>query len=197
MTEVDLGGDGGVEIRMRANLVRRILSYACENLPTSLTIACYRFWESTSLMLLLNDRCVERVSRTRAAVPEAYLRKMDDILLLTGGSLRIPTTHGYAKPLVVDSLLITGELHLAGWQSSTDENRPSVSSSIGLTAQTPTPAMWLSALASNRPCSDSKNHGVPALQKLSNTDSSQCFQEHVESCAHIEHSCSSRFPDSV
>lgn len=97
-------------------------------------------------MTLLNDRYVERVARTRSAVPEAFLKKMDDILRLTGGYLRVPTTGGTGKPLVVDSSERTNASDVAGWQPSMAGSQSTPSS----TAKTPTPEVWLDALASGR-----------------------------------------------
>jgi hypothetical protein len=149
VTEVNLGGEGGVEIRMRAHLVNRLLSYACENLPVSLTSACYRFWESTSMMPLLNDRYVERVARTRATVPGAYLKKMDDILRLTGGSLRIPTTSGLRNSHASQLSQTSGESQVGGWSPAMECHDHGVLSTVEATAAPQAPAIWLSALKSD------------------------------------------------
>jgi hypothetical protein len=154
VTEVDLGGDGGVEIRMRAHLVGRLFSYACDRLPSSLTFASYRFWESTSAMPLLNDRYVERGARTRAVVPEAYLKKMDDFLRLTGGHLRIPKTGG---PLAGDSLDKCDASEVAGWHPLIECDGPSTASAQESIAETPTPALWLKALACDHPTPDKQS----------------------------------------
>ncbi|KAM0719462.1 hypothetical protein Q7P37_005367 [Cladosporium fusiforme] len=164
VTEVDLGGDAGVEIRMRAHLINRIFSYACERLPASLTFASYRFWQSTSAMLLLNDRYVERRTRTRAAVPEASLKKMEDIMRLTGGSIRIPLTGGTGTPLVVGPQGTGGETELGGWQSAKESKShatptQSVNEDV---APLHTPAVWFKALNANRHCDSTlgeTNHG--------------------------------------
>jgi hypothetical protein len=144
VTEVDLGGEGGVEIRMRAHLANRLLSYGCENLPASLTFACYRLWVNTCLMPLLNDRYLERVARNRATVPEAYLKKMEDVLRLTGGSLRIPTTSGFRNSPTGPLPQTTGESQVGGW-SLTPECR-SHGDEATITAQAPAVHAWLSAL---------------------------------------------------
>jgi hypothetical protein len=154
VTEVGLGGDGGIEIRMRAHLVARMFSYACDKLPSSLTFASYRYWESTSAAMLLNDRYVERGARKRAVVPEAYLKKMDDILKLTGGNLPIPTTGGTGKPLAGDLLRPTAASGIAGWQPSVEKDGSSTASANGVVAKAATPALWLKALASERPRGD-------------------------------------------
>jgi len=141
--EVDLGGEGGVEIIMRAHLANRILSYACENLPVSLTSACWRLRVSTSVLPLLNDRYTERVTRTRATVPEAYLRKMDDILKLTGGSLRIPITGGSRDSPTDRVSQMTGESQVGGWSPATEYRGRGVVCTDGATLPTQTPVVWL------------------------------------------------------
>jgi hypothetical protein len=169
VTEVGLGGDGGIEIRMRAHLIGRIYSYACENLPISLTIASCKFWEAAGVMPLLNDRYVERGARRRAVVPEAFLKKMDDILRLTGGHLRIPTTGGTGKPLAGDSLHRPAASEIAGWQPSVEENDSRTASANGVVFEAATPALWLKALASERPRGDTPNNqGQASLMKTSN-----------------------------
>jgi hypothetical protein len=169
VTEVGLGGDGGVEIRMRAHLVARMFSYACDKLPSSLTFASYRYWESTSAAMLLNDRYVERGARKRAVVPEAYLKKMDDILKLTGGNLPISTTGGTGKPLAGDLLRPTVASGIAGWQPSVEKNDSSTASVHGVVFEAATPALWLKALASERPSSPGlDNKGQTPTMKTTN-----------------------------
>lgn len=162
VTEVDLGGEGGVEIRMRAHLINRLLSYACEKLPASLTLACYRFWESTSVMPLLNDRYVERVSRRRAAVPQAYLKKMDDILRLTGGSLRIPTHRGSEKPSDQEFLRTNGHSELAGWQPSIECCGQGLPTQNGGAGKVPVPSTWLLALTAGHNIGSASAEGTSA-----------------------------------
>lgn len=115
VTEVDLGGEGCVEIRMRAHLTNRLLSFACDELPSSLTFALYRNWQSTSVMPLINDRYVERKTRTRAVVPETYIRKMDDILRATGGCLQLPRAYGVAESSLNGSSALTSHPKTCGW----------------------------------------------------------------------------------
>jgi hypothetical protein len=177
VTEVDLGGEGGVEIRMRAHLVNRLLSYACKKLPISLTSACYRFWESTSAMPLLNDRYVERVTRTRATVPEAFLKKMDGILRLTGGSLRIPTAGGFQKPPTGRLSRTASVSQIGGWKPATERRDHSVLSADGGTVPAPMPTVWLAALKTNRCCvpmPDQRAHGPSII-------GDDCATRHFES----------------
>ncbi|KFZ25031.1 hypothetical protein V502_00495 [Pseudogymnoascus sp. VKM F-4520 (FW-2644)] len=173
ITEVDLGGDGGVEIRMRAHLIGRLLSYACDELPSALVWALYRNWESTCVMPLVNDRYVERAGRRRAAVPEAYLKKMDEILRVTGGHVQIPHV-GAASSSV------------AGCREAAGAVQDPESVNLGHT-----PKAWLTALASHRNrnymSNNKRNHadaepiamGLPAqhftslLQVVSNSEGSE------------------------
>lgn len=194
VTEVDLGGEGGVEIRMRAHLANRLLSYACDNLPISLTSACYRFWESTSMMPLLNDRYTERVTRTRATVPEAYLKKMDNILRLTGGSLRIPTpaADGYQNPPTDGHPQTTGESQIGGWKPATEcrgQGMPSTDEATNLKLPAQAPAAWLSALKAEhrydprpdqpvyKPSIDGATHSFESLLRLIPTAGTSALQE--------------------
>lgn len=102
-------------------------------------------------MPLLNDRYVERMARTRALVPEAHLKKMDEILRLTGGHLRIPTTAGTGRPLVVDCSDKANVSEVAGWHSPAKDSNGGVASADGVT-EGHTPALWLRALASDCRC---------------------------------------------
>jgi hypothetical protein len=171
VTEVGLGGDGGIEIRMRAHLIGRIFSYACDNLPPSLTIASYRFWEAAGVMPLLNDRYVERGARRRAVVPEAFLKKMDDILRVTGGFLRTPTTGSTGKPLAGESLHKNDAAEVAGWQPSSEGECPSTASTDGVVFKAATPALWLKALSFERPRGDTPDkQGQASLTKTTNGD---------------------------
>lgn len=147
VTEVDLGGDGNIELRMRAHLASRLLSYGCTRLPTALPWVLYRCWESTCIMPLLNDRYVERVQRRRAPVPHAFLKKMDNMLRATGGQLRVPELAG-------TDLGGSGS-KVAGWDAKSwvradeDGNVPG-KASAGFIAKH-TPEVWLTALAASTP----------------------------------------------
>lgn len=143
VTEVDLGGEGGTEIRMRAHLTNRLLEFACDELPQSLTLALLRCWQSTSIMPLINDRYVERKTRKRATVPEAYLKKMDKILRVTGGQLNIPRHgRGAKSPSVNDTTI-----QICGCRP--DERGAKKEEEIDA-CEAWTPTFWLNALAADR-----------------------------------------------